>query len=90
MGLSISLPRRAHSVLAYLLPDMAALIVCQARVAHLTRIGNSRSNVPEFFTRFERIAEIVGGDEPSRQAARARFKFYRERGYPIETHELNG
>ena len=51
---------------------------------------NMASTVPEFFTRFGRIAEIVGGDEPTRQAARTRFKFYRERGYPLETHELNG
>jgi len=50
---------------------------------------NLAGHVPEFFPRFERIAEIVAGDETTRQAARERFKFYRERGYPLETHELN-
>ena len=50
---------------------------------------NLADSVPNFFTRFERVAEIVSGDEPSRQIARKRFKFYRERGYPLETHELN-
>lgn len=50
---------------------------------------NLASEVPEFFTRFERIAEIVAGNDQTRQAARSRFKFYRERGYPLETHELN-
>jgi len=51
---------------------------------------NLSSAVPEFFSRFERIAEIVAGDDAMRQAARDRFKYYRERGYPLETHELNG
>lgn len=50
---------------------------------------NLADEVPNFFTRFERVAEIVSGDEATREAARARFKFYRERGYPLETHELN-
>lgn len=50
---------------------------------------NLADDVPNFFTRFERVAEIVSGDEPTRNSARERFKFYRERGYPLETHELN-
>ena len=50
---------------------------------------NISSQVPGFFSRYERVAEVVGGDEPSRQKARERFKFYRERGYPLETHELS-
>jgi len=50
---------------------------------------NLANEVPNFFTRFERVAEIVSGDENTRQIARERFKFYRERGYPLETHELN-
>ena len=50
---------------------------------------NLADKVPNFFTRFERVAEIVSGDEPTRESARARYKFYRERGYPLETHELN-
>ncbi len=50
---------------------------------------NLANEVPNFFTRFERVAEIVSGSEPARNIARSRFKFYRERGYPLETHELN-
>jgi len=50
---------------------------------------NLADEVPNFFSRFERVAEIVGGDEPTRETARARYKFYRERGYPLESHELN-
>ena len=50
---------------------------------------NLANEVPNFFTRFDRVAEIVSGAEPARNIARSRFKFYRERGYPLETHELN-
>ena len=50
---------------------------------------NLASAVPAFFSRFERVAEIVAGNDETRQSARDRFKYYRERGYPLETHELN-
>ena len=50
---------------------------------------NLGQEVPGFFSRFERVIEIVAGDEATRAQARQRFKFYRERGYPLETHELN-
>ena len=45
-------------------------------------------NVPDCFSRFKRVAEIVAGSEEQKQAARDRFKFYRDRGYALETHEL--
>lgn len=44
--------------------------------------------VPPFFSRFERVIEIVAGDENTREIARQRFRFYRDRGYPLQTHEL--
>lgn len=50
---------------------------------------NLQQAVPGFFSRYDRVVEIVAGDEVSRAQARQRFKFYRERGYPLETHELN-
>lgn len=49
---------------------------------------NLSADVPPFFSRFERVAEIVGGDEPERERARERFRFYRHRGYELETHNL--
>ena len=50
---------------------------------------NLCDEVPAYFSRFERVAEVVSGDESARQRARQRYKFYRERGYPLETHELS-
>lgn len=49
---------------------------------------NISQDIPEFFSRFERVAEVVGGDKATRERARERFKFYRERGYPLDTHEI--
>jgi DNA polymerase III subunit chi len=44
--------------------------------------------VPLFFSRFERVAEIVGADDTQRTLARDRFRFYRDRGYTLETHRI--
>jgi DNA polymerase-3 subunit chi len=49
---------------------------------------NLRSDWPPFFSRFERLIEIVALDEDDRAAARSRYKFYRDRGYEIRTHDL--
>lgn len=43
---------------------------------------------PPFFSRFERLAEIVGADEDAAAAGRQRYRFYRERGYALRTHNL--
>ena len=44
--------------------------------------------VPEFFSRFERVAEVVPLDEGSRQAARENYRFYKDRGYPLHYHKM--
>lgn len=51
---------------------------------------NLGDEVPLFFSRCERVAEIVGGDDETRARARDRFRFYRDRGYEIETHQIGG
>ena len=51
---------------------------------------NLADEVPPFYSRFERIVELVTGDEATRQKARQRYKYYRDRGYAIETHTLSG
>jgi DNA polymerase III subunit chi len=43
---------------------------------------------PPFFERHERLLEIVTQDEADRAAGRARFTFYRDRGYAIRNHDL--
>jgi len=43
---------------------------------------------PPFFSRFRRLVEIVGPHEKDREAARVRYRFYRDRGYDIRTHQI--
>ena len=38
---------------------------------------------PPSFSRFQRLVEIVGTDDADKQAGRARFRFYRDRGYEV-------
>ena len=49
---------------------------------------NLGAEVPLFFSRFERVAEIVSGENEDRALARDRFRFYRDRGYSLNTHRL--
>jgi DNA polymerase-3 subunit chi len=44
--------------------------------------------VPLFFSRFARVAEIVGHEENNKLSARERFRFYRDRGYALESHTI--
>ena len=41
-----------------------------------------------FFSRFERVIEIVGTGEVDSRKGRERFKFYRDRGYELRHFDL--
>lgn len=49
---------------------------------------NLNNEVPAFFSQFERVAEIVAGDDAVRSKARQRYKYYRDRGYSLNTHNI--
>ena len=49
---------------------------------------NLAGETPPFFTRCERVAEIVNDEPAVRDAGRERFRFYRDRGYALRTHKL--
>lgn len=49
---------------------------------------NLSPETPPHFERFERLLEIVARDDEERKAARARYRWYRDRGYPIGDHDL--
>jgi DNA polymerase-3 subunit chi len=44
--------------------------------------------VPTFFARFERLCEPVDQSPAVREAGRARFRYYRDRGYELHHHEI--
>lgn len=43
-----------------------------------------------FFSRFERVIEIVGTDDEDSRRGRERYKFYRDRGYELRHINLAG
>ncbi len=47
-----------------------------------------RAQVPGCFSRFQRVAEFVGTGEEEKRQARVRFRYYRDRGYPLENHSI--
>ncbi len=49
---------------------------------------NLATSVPEFFSRYERVAEIVDAHADRRDAGRSRYKYYRDRGYELNSHNL--
>ena len=55
---------------------------------HTELLINLGTDVPGFFSRFDRVAEIVGGGDGEREAARERFRYYRDRGYALDTHPI--
>jgi DNA polymerase-3 subunit chi len=45
---------------------------------------------PPAFERFARLLEVVPREDAARQAARERYRYYRDRGYRIADHDLSG
>ena len=52
------------------------------------RLLNLSEEVPRAFSRFASVIEVVGRQEDERQSARARVKFYKDRGYAIQYFDL--
>lgn len=51
---------------------------------------NLGTECPPLFERYERLLEVVSADEADRRAGRARYAWYRDRGYEIRNHDLAG
>ena len=49
---------------------------------------NLAADVPEFFSRYERVAEVVDANALRREQSRERYRFYRDRGYKLDTHQV--
>lgn len=50
---------------------------------------NEDTEVPSFFSRFQRVAEVINQDPESKSQGRARYAFYRDRGYELHHHEVS-
>lgn len=78
---------RARDPLAEVTP---VIVDCDpGELTHDQLLLNLGSERPAFFSRFQRLIEIVTTDEVDRLAARERFRFYRDRGYEIRSHDMS-
>ncbi|MBQ0760906.1 MAG: DNA polymerase III subunit chi [Gammaproteobacteria bacterium] len=57
---------------------------------HCDVLVNLAKEVPAFFSRFKRLAEIVDQQDSNLSASRERYSFYKNRGYPLKTHTITG
>ncbi|MBY5929467.1 DNA polymerase III subunit chi [Halomonas sp. DP8Y7-3] len=51
---------------------------------------NLSPEIPEWFSRFERVAEIINQHQDVLTAKRECWKTYKQRGYPVTPHQLKG
>ena len=58
-----------------------------AHAPHHQILLNLAPAVPTQFARFERLLEIVGNTEDELAAGRERYRFYRDRGYPLNNYK---
>ena len=73
-----------------LAPETPILIHArEGALLHDTLLINLDNAWPPFFSRFQRVIEIVSTDTDDAAAARERFRFYRDRGYAMQTHDMS-
>ncbi len=51
---------------------------------------NLSNEIPPGFSRFRQLVEIISVEDEDRLPGRDRFRFYRERGYPLENRDISG
>ena len=76
----------AHDRLAAVTPVLLASE--PAETPHHDVLVNLGGETPPMFSRFERLIEVICADDDDRARGRQRWRFYRDRGYPLETHDL--
>jgi DNA polymerase III subunit chi len=79
-----------HVVLGDELTEVTPIVLSDrddAVFPHHHVLVNLAPATPGCFARFERLIELVGRNQADQSAGRTRYRFYRERGYPIDHHK---
>lgn len=50
---------------------------------------NLAEQTPRWFARFDILCEFVHGDEALLTSKRDRYRFYKDRGYPLQYHDMS-
>jgi DNA polymerase III subunit chi len=84
--------------LPHCLADATAVVLAYSPIVLSAELPNSAAEsqvllnlgavLPVGFERFERLIELVGQDESDLQAARTRWKHYKDRGYALSRFDV--
>lgn len=88
--------------LPHCLADAAAEVIAHSPIVFIAELGaklpssaaesqvllNLGAVLPAGFERFERLIELVGQDSDDLQAARIRWKYYKDRGYALSRYDV--
>jgi DNA polymerase III subunit chi len=77
-----------HGLLGQEHSDTIAIGWGQEPEKHNDLLINLQLEIPPFFSRFQRVAEVVTQEPDSLTALRNSWRFYKERGYQLEKHDL--
>lgn len=84
-------PERFIPHSAYSSDHAAPIRICHQSepLLHQDVLVNLSGTIPPFFSRFDRVAEVVPKAESARANARENYKHYKARGYPIAYHKMS-
>lgn len=75
-----------HSLYGAAQPAPIRIGISEDPDEHQEVLINLSGDIPEFFGRFDRVAEVVPVDQNSRTRARENYRFYKDRGYELDYH----
>lgn len=73
-------------------PDSAPIFLAYGtdKFPHHELLISLHNQTMPFFSRFDRLIEIIGTDADDSQRGRERYKYYRDRGYELRHFDLSG
>ncbi len=77
-----------HQVINGLKPAPVEITYSEQVGDHQGLLLNLTSTIPSWFSRFERVCEVVIQEPEMLATSRERYSYYKTRGYPIQTHKL--
>lgn len=63
---------------------------CDDPGEHHGLLVNLSSRLPTWFSRFDQMVEVVGGNATYVEKKRENYRFYRQRGYPLRYLDVTG
>lgn len=80
-----------HCLAGSALATETPIVITQSldNLPHDDCLLNLSDEVPPHFSRFRQLVEIVSNNDQDKLPGRERFRFYRDRGYPLESMDIS-